>query len=102
MSLNVIPREGLDVARFGEQREVLRARLGSYDSFRRTPDAPLTDCFAALGIFVDFNEADALNFIEVTSPADIVFDGVILLGRNHREVVSELDSRGVRGVEDQS
>jgi hypothetical protein len=102
MPFSVIANQGLDVARFGESREVLRARLGAHDSFRRTPDASPTDRFLHLGLFLDFDDSEKLNLIEISPPAEVEYEGVSLLARDYHQVISELGSRGCAGAEDDS
>lgn len=102
MPFSIVANEGLDVARFGESRDTLRARFGAYQSFRRVPNAPLTDHFPHLGLFLEFDGSEKLNFIELSFPAEVVYEGVHLLGRTYREVVSELGSHNCTGVEDDS
>lgn len=102
MSFRIIANQGLDVARFGESRDVLHARLGDHESFRRTPDALPTDRFPQLGLFLDFDDEGNLNLIELSPPAEVEYEGVMLLGWSYREVVSELASRNCIGAEDDS
>ncbi|MEV0415383.1 hypothetical protein AB0I68_32525 [Streptomyces sp. NPDC050448] len=51
---------------------------------------------------VNFNDSDRVELIEVTQPAEILLRGVALLGRNYREVISDLERDGIVGVEDDS
>ena len=102
MACDVIAHGGLDVARFGDARKALRERFGQYESFRRTPEASPTDRFPQLGLFLDFDGSDSLNLIEVSPPAEVLYEGISLLGRNYSEVVSELSVRGIQGTEDGS
>ncbi|GGT03864.1 hypothetical protein [Streptomyces chromofuscus] len=86
---------GLAGIRFGESRASLRDGLGEYQSFRRTPDAPLIDHFMQAGLMLGFDEADRLNFIECTDRAEPSLSGVRLTGRPLGEVVAELSDRRV-------
>lgn len=99
---NVIARGGLDIARFGEAREALRKRLGRHESFQRTPEAPLSDRYPDIGLFLDFDKTDSLNFIEATLPAEVFYESVSLLAQDYHEVVAELSARGIHGAEDDS
>ncbi len=100
MRFNIVPREGLDIVRFGEGREGVRARLGECVTFRRAPAGVPVDQYVNLGLMLSFDASDRVEFIEVTEPAEIFFGGVSLLGRGYRQVVSELERSGVVGVED--
>jgi hypothetical protein len=102
MSFRVIPREGLDVARFGESRGELRKRLGACDSFRRSDTGPLTDHYVQLGLLLDFDASDRLELIEVTPNADASVGEVSLFGRDYRQVIGDLSRLGIVGTEDAS
>lgn len=65
----------------GAQRSEVRQRLGSWRSFRRTPDAPEADQFADAGLMIEFDPQDRATSIELTEPAVAVYRGVSLLGR---------------------
>ncbi|XUL93997.1 hypothetical protein ACQ86D_51435 [Streptomyces galilaeus] len=100
MSFNIVPREGLDLVRFGEERAEIRARLGECATFRRTQAGALIDHYVNFGLMLSFDVSDRLEFIEVAEPAEIFFDGISLLGRSYRQVVSELERNGAVGTED--
>ncbi|MEU2875279.1 hypothetical protein [Streptomyces sp. NPDC007070] len=100
MSFNIVPREGLDLVRFGEERAEIRARLGECVTFRRTPAGAPIDHYVNLGLMLSFDASDRVEFIEVAEPAEIFFGGISLLGRGYRRVVSELEQNGIVGVED--
>jgi hypothetical protein len=100
LTLTIIANKGVNIAIFGEDRDVLRLRLGPYESFRRTPDAPVTDHFIDVGLLLEFDEEERLNLIEVTPPADVQFQGTALLEKNYHEVIAALREKGIQGVED--
>ncbi|MFE3496149.1 hypothetical protein ACFXOS_24235 [Streptomyces sp. NPDC059175] len=100
MPFNIIPREGLDLVRFGEGRAETRARLGQFVTFRRTPEGAPVDHYVNLGLMLSFDSSDKVEFIEVAEPAEILFGDVSLLGHSYRRVVSELGRNGVVGAED--
>ncbi|SDW37047.1 hypothetical protein SAMN05421504_101407 [Amycolatopsis xylanica] len=102
MTFTVLAGQGLDVAKLGEHRDELRARLGAYESFQRTPDAPVTDHFDHLDLMLTYDDTGRLELIEVASPADVVFSSVPLLGRSCPDVVEELAEQGIVGVEHDS
>ncbi|RST19639.1 hypothetical protein E2C00_00250 [Streptomyces sp. WAC05374] len=62
----------------------------------------LTDHYVDLGLFLDFNDSDRLEFLEVTPVAGVFLGSVPLLGRSYREVVAELREAGLSGSEDES
>lgn len=102
MSFRVIPREGLDVARFGELRRELRSRLGRCESFRRGGVGAPTDHYVELGLLLNFDDSDRLELIEVTPTAEVLIGDVSLLGRDYRQVVDDLRGIGIVGAEDDS
>jgi hypothetical protein len=91
---------GLEQLRLGENRSDVRARLGNFRVFRRTPDAPETDYFVACGIQVTYDDKGRVKFIEVMAPADPVLRGSRLLARATEDVVADLRVRGVESLED--
>ena len=52
MSFNIIPREGLDLVRFGEVRAEVRARIGDPVTFRRTQGGSPVDHYLDLGLML--------------------------------------------------
>ena len=95
-----ISASGLKGVQLGDKRGAVRARLGRFDVFRRTPDAPETDYFVERGVQVTYDDAGRVVFIEVTVPADPVLNGVRLLQRAIADVVADLRERGIECVED--
>ncbi|MFJ1809825.1 MULTISPECIES: hypothetical protein [unclassified Streptomyces] len=91
----VVPWSGLDSARFGEKREVLRERLGVHASFVRVPGSPPIDHYIEAGLLLTFDASDRLVFIEATGRADLTFSNVRLLRRPFGEVVDDLSRNGV-------
>lgn len=102
MSFRIIPREGLDVAHFGELRGELRSRLGRCESFRRGAVGAPTDHYVELGLLLDFDDSDRLELVEVTPTAEVLIGDVSLLGRDYRQVVEDLRRIGIVGTEDDS
>jgi hypothetical protein len=93
--MDITPWLGVNVARFGELRFILRERLGDFSSFRREPDGPLIDHYVEAGLLLSFNTDDRLDFMEIVKPADGVYSGVTLVGRPFGEVISELHRNDV-------
>ncbi|MFJ6784755.1 hypothetical protein [Streptomyces yangpuensis] len=102
MSYCIIPREGLDVARFGELRAELRSRLGRCESFRRGGVGAPTDHYSELGLLLNFDASDRLELVEVTPTAEVSIGDISLLGRKYRRVVDDLRGIGIMGAEDDS
>jgi hypothetical protein len=93
--------EIVGVARLGENRAEVRARLGESRTFRRTLEAPETDYFVEAGVQVTYRDEEVV-FIELCDPAVPLFAGVRLLARSIDEVRRDLYDRGFALVADES
>jgi hypothetical protein len=91
----IIDSGGGEQLKLGEERAVVRARLGDFRVFRRTADAPETDHFVDRGLQVTYDAEERVEFIEVTAPANPVLNGVRLLQRPIADVASDLRARGI-------
>ncbi len=80
--------------RLGDLRQDVRARLGEWRTFKRTPSAPETDQFISLGIMVTFDADDRATLIEVGEPGAPTLAGVGLIGRLLDEVAQDLEKAG--------
>ncbi|MBF6204807.1 hypothetical protein IU483_11845 [Streptomyces gardneri] len=94
MSFTVLAGQGLDVARLGEHRDALRARLGPFDVVPRSRDHPSDDYFEGLGLRLAYNASLHLELIMMGRLVDARFEGVYLLGRGWRDVVTDLAALG--------
>ena len=91
---------GFNDLQLGDERAAVRARLGRFRVFRRTPDAPETDHFLDYGVQVTYDSEARTEFIEVMAPADPALNGVRLLQRPIADVVAGLRTQGVECFEE--
>ena len=96
MNISIGPELSIGDLRIGTPRIQARALLGTAVTFRRTPDAPETDHFAADGLLLTY-EGDRVTFIEVVAPASPTILGVELLGVPLPHALGELARVGVVG-----
>lgn len=100
---DVVPWVGLlETARFGEERGVLRERIGEFSSFVRSAGTPAVDHFAGAGLLLSFDESDRLNFIEATAASGVSYSGVTIVGRPFGEILADLRDLGVGVALDES
>ena len=99
-TVGIIPHLGLSFIRFGMTRGECRALVGTvFTSFSRNGGAFLeVDMFDDFGVQLNFDMNNMLEFLEVSSPGQVEFGGVYLLGRRLDEAVGELESIGLLGV----
>jgi len=88
---------GFEELRLGDDREVVRARLGHYRSF---PVDPGFDQYLEVRANVKYDEQGKAYFIEVTRPCVPRLYGVELLGRSLSEVAEDLRVHDLTVVED--
>ena len=94
----VLGREGFEELRIGEDREVVRARLGHY---RTLPMTPGRDQYLdGVIVSVEYDDHGAARAIEVSSPCAPRLRGVALIGRSVAEVAADLRSENLTLVED--
>ena len=92
--------DGFDDLKIGESRSTVRERLGDFEVFRRTPDAPEADDFLHRGVQVTYDEHGRVSFMEIVAPENPELKGVGLLGRAIDDVVGDLRALRVDVVED--
>lgn len=94
--IEVLPGEGVQGARFGEDRATHRERFGTFESFERNPGDGLTDMYPGKLLMLYYDKEDKLTFIEVSAGgAEVVWDGVSLVGQPLGTVLEALRAKGV-------
>jgi hypothetical protein len=80
--------ESVGDLRFGITREETHKLLGKdFKSFFKGPFTNLsTDAYDDLGLQLDFDQNNRVEFVEAWGPANITFNGIMLLGRTPKEV----------------
>lgn len=87
---------------FGQSRNSVRSKLNSdYRVFKKTPGENDTDAYDSLGIHVYYDDEDKVEFVEAFSPAEVEFEGIVLIGRNVDEVAADLGDRGYDAEQDE-
>jgi len=95
MIYEINPFHGVGKLSFGESRDNLRRELGgAVESFRKTAGANETDAYDDLGMHLYFDNQDRLEFVELFEPAQVVFRGVKLIGRDAETVKMRLAKLG--------
>lgn len=96
MSLwEIQPYIGIYGLRFGQFRREVRQFLGEVSrSFRKVPTVPETDIFRQLGLRLDYDEEDRLEFIEMMPPAKPEYQGIHLLEIAEQNLLEELNRLG--------
>ena len=83
---------------FGATRKDIHTELGSgFRLFCKVKGENLSDAYQSLGLHLFFDDDDKLELVEGFSPANICFDGVLLLGCSAIDVVEELRRKGHEG-----
>ena len=104
--MEIVDRRGFSWLRIGDDRETVRARLGTFRTFRRGQGTVLessfeTDQFAGPPlVMVTYDSSDRASLIEVVHPAPVRLSGVQLLDRVLADVTAELVEAGLRVVQD--
>lgn len=86
--------------RLGEQRDVVRERLGAFTTFTRTPGGREVDDFTDHSAQVTYDSDGKAAFIEVSGPTEVTFRGIRLTDRAPEVVYRELRAAGVSVDED--
>lgn len=96
--MEVIPYKSLGQILLGETREVVRRKLGGeFVEFRKSSDDEnFTDAFNDKGLHLYYDSDDRLEFIEVSSPANVCFEGIEFLDRDIIDVVSDMTRLGLK------
>ena len=90
-----------DAVSLGEARDVVRATLGEYRTFRRTTQSDEADHFVEVGAMATYSPDGALVLLELADPARAVLEGVQLLGEPVDAPIEALAAQGVQVVPDE-
>ena len=85
----------LDEIQIGDHQEDVRLRLGTYRVFRRTPESPESGQFIPNGLIVTYGSDRRVSLIELPSSLAVILAGVLLTGRELRNVVEDLPAENV-------
>ncbi|THV30124.1 hypothetical protein [Glycomyces paridis] len=93
--LSVLPRLGLEGARFGEHRAEHRGLFGEFESWPSESHSGLTDLYTASLVSFEYDADDRLVFIEINNDeGDVRLGGVRLLNRPLEEVLENMRGLG--------
>ncbi|WP_326688268.1 hypothetical protein OIE63_14640 [Streptomyces sp. NBC_01795] len=97
----IVPHQGTETVRLGEDRHALRAGLGATLASRPAYGGAAQDWYHEHGLILTFDAADRLTTLAVSyagRTGTATLEGVQLLGRPYEEVVADLTGAGVRVV----
>ena len=99
---NIITFQGLGDIRFGMRRNDIRSLLGiEYESFSRAGnDVPEIDSYDNIGLQLNYDDDDKLEFVEAIHPSNPTYDGITFIGRKPDAVYQEMINRGVKTIQD--
>lgn len=99
----VQPYTGIYGLQFGQSRSEIRQFLsGSYRSFRKVSGALETDIFSKLGLRLDYDKEERLEFIEMVLPAKPKYQEISLLETEEALLVEKLTNLGFEPVVESS
>lgn len=99
---SIIKFEGLGDIRFGMNRNDIRVLLQKkYKTFSRAGnDVPEIDSYDILGLQLNYDDKDKLEFIEAVHPSNPMYDGVTFLSRQAESIQKEMANKGVETIQD--
>lgn len=99
---NIIIFQGLGDIKFGMDRDSIRSLLGKgYESFSRAGNEILEiDSYDSLGLQLNYDDNDKLEFIETILPSNPIYNGITFLGRKPDDVYHEITSKGYSAIKD--
>jgi hypothetical protein len=99
---NIIVFQGLGDIRFGMNRDDIRSLLGEeYTTFSRAGNVvPEIDSYDNIGLQLNYDENDKLEFIEAFLPANPIYDNITFLGRQPDAVHQDMISKGMTAIQD--
>jgi hypothetical protein len=90
-----------DVA-FGDTRSDVRSHMQcTPTTFRKAPNSSETDAFDNHGVYVHYDDADKVHFIELFEPSNPIVDDVRMIAKNATEVISTLARKGHKCTRDE-
>jgi hypothetical protein len=89
----ILPYERLGPFRLASSREENRNDFGEFRAIDRS-DKERRDGYLGIAAFVNYDQNDLAEFIEVASPARPVFRGVEFMGRNIESVLDDMADLG--------
>lgn len=92
----VLPYEGLGPLRLASSRQVNRSAFGDYRIIDRFEQERRDGYFGA-PVFVNYDQNDLAEFIEVASPAQPVFRGIKFISRRIDDVLDDMGASGYEG-----
>ena len=90
-----------DVVNLGQSRDEVRATLGDFRTFRRTPQSGEADQFVDSGAMATYSPDGSLVLLELVDPARVELEGVQLVGESVESLVEALGAKGVEVVPDE-
>jgi hypothetical protein len=102
MTWTLRPFVGVGPLSFGMQRKEVQDRMGSKPRrVAKEPGKPPVDQYGDEGVQAYFDDADRLEFVELTPKAAVDLSGVQLLGRDLQHILNDLEALGHVGHSDQ-
>ena len=90
-----------DVVTLGQSRDEVRAVLGDFQTFRRTPQSEEADHFVDCGAMATYDVDGSLVLLELADPAEVELERVQLVGESVESLVEALGAKGIEVVPDE-